>query len=856
MRLKIVTLALAGTSFAALALPAAAQDVGATPAGQEAQVTAASAPAASVQDNAATPAGSGQDSLAAQQPAATGQDRPAPSSQATDAGQSSGLGDIVVTARRRSESLQSVPVSVAVVNQAELNSRGNVTVQDLVQIVPGLQVSAGNNRSDADVTIRGQSRSPTTLAPAVITYFNEVALPKIAEGAFFDLANIQVLKGPQGTLFGRVTDGGAVLLAPEQPSGEFGGYVEGALGDYGLKRLQAAVTIPIVGDAVSLRLAGSLNRRDGYTYNLFNNTKMDNVHTDDFRASLLLKPFIGFENLTIFQYGQSNEDCCGSVVTGVNPSVLSGAYLTTMQNILAAQQARGPYIVNEGVPNFYRNGMYYTRNAKYLVNTTKLEVTDGLTIRNIFGFSYNKETTGTVLDGNTAATGGAIGVPGIPIPGNSRRQVSDELQLQGSLFDKRLTYTIGGYLEHQTTPGPTDSYIVQGAGAIQVSIVQYPRTTSRAVYGQVTYDLRDLLPGLKFDAGLRYTSDKADSRQAEYILIGAYPPLSSQIPTNGQCLSAAQLAVQFPNTIPKPACADYHTSSDATTYTLGLNYQIDSKRFIYATIRSGYRPGGINFAAGGSVGLTYGPEFATSRELGIKADWNIGGAKLRTNLTGFIDTTRELQQLVTSLAGTPTSGVVNGGTQIIKGLEFESELVPFQGLTLNFDWTHSLGRFRTSLFSSADIAAACPADPYVTAPAPNGIVCPLRQVNSLPKDVVSVAAHIRIPIDPALGKLTIGGNYYYTAKNSPGYVNTRHYATSFAPLGGFIPAYSLVNLEVSWENVGSLPVDLRLFVNNVTNKAYIQTISDYLDKGSLGIQAAYYGPPRMFGASIRYRFGK
>jgi iron complex outermembrane receptor protein len=765
----------------------------------------------------------------------------------------SALEEVIVTARRKSEDLQSVPVSVSVVSQDEIDRRGNVTVADLEQIVPGLQVSAGNARSDANITIRGQSQSPTTLAPAVITYFDEVALPRIAEGAFFDLENIQVLKGPQGTLFGRVTDGGAVLLTSKRPTDQFEGYADETVGDYGLDRFQGAVNLPL-GDKVSLRIATSIVRRDGYTRNLFNGTDMDNVNTDDARVSLLIKPTPELENYTIYAYGHSDENCCGSVVVGLNPLDMSPAYYAQELAIYNAQRARGPYVVDEGVAGYYRDGMYYTRNASWLVNRTTWSPGDQLSVKNIFGFTYDRELTGSVIDGATVPTGAAIGVPGVPIPSDYRDQVSDELQMQGAAFDSRLTYTAGLYWEHQYTPGPTDQYVDQLGGIVQVSLVQRVDTESRAAYGQLSYDLKDVLEGLKLDVGARYSADKVRSDQAEYILIGEYPVPPNNLPLGGQCLSAEELAADYPGAIPHPACGDYRESSHAPTYTLGLDYQINHDLFAYASLRRGYRPGGVNAGAGGSIGAEYGPEFDLSRELGIKADWHLGSMQGRTNLTGFWDTTDHLQQLVASFSGAPVSGVVNSGIAQVRGVEFESTLIPIRGVELRATWAYLDGYFERN-YSASAIDAACPANPYTTPPAANGILCPLLDISSMPRNVVSLAAHYTLPLVPSIGAVSLGGNWYSTTENAPGGIDSRQFPTTLAPLGGHVPGYNLLNLDASWNSILSRPLDIAATVTNVTNRAYIQSMSDYLDASSIGVEAAYYGPPRMFSVSFRYHFG-
>lgn len=172
--------------------------------------------------------------------------------------------DIIVTAQRVEQRLQDVPVSITVFNQTQLDSNNITNAKDIAQITPGLQV---NNRYGADSTnfgIRGFTQEQRTTA-TVGVYFADVVAPRgsgatfggdgAGPGSLYDLQNIQVLKGPQGTLFGRNSTGGAVLLVPKKPTDKFEGYVEGTVGDHSLWGLQAVVNLP-ASDSVRFRLGG------------------------------------------------------------------------------------------------------------------------------------------------------------------------------------------------------------------------------------------------------------------------------------------------------------------------------------------------------------------------------------------------------------------------------------------------------------------------------------------------------------------------------------------------------------------------------------------------------------------------
>ncbi len=183
--------------------------------------------------------------------------------------------DIIVTARRSEERLQDVPISITVLSEKSLANNNITSAKDIATYTPGLTT---NNRFGSDNTtwtIRGFAQEQRTTA-TVGTYFADVVAPRgsgatqggdgAGPGNLFDLANVQVLKGPQGTLQGRNSTGGAVLLVPKKPTDQFEGYVEGSAGDYNMYRVQAVVNIPLA-DTFRVRLGIDRNKRDGYLKN-------------------------------------------------------------------------------------------------------------------------------------------------------------------------------------------------------------------------------------------------------------------------------------------------------------------------------------------------------------------------------------------------------------------------------------------------------------------------------------------------------------------------------------------------------------------------------------------------------------
>ena len=281
--------------------------------------------------------------------------------------------EVVVTARRRPEDLEKVPVAVTALSGDTIRSQEIKTAIDLQNFAPSLSVSANLGSRDNDVyTIRGQSQPFGGADPGVQTYFAEVPFNSSGPGTYYDMANIQVLNGPQGTLFGRNTTGGAVLFEPQRPSDQFGGYIDTQLGDYGLREFDGAINVPIIGDKLMVRAAFDVENRDGFTQDtvitglgLPYNEEQDNVNYQAFRVGVTWRPFSHFENYAVFDYLHDSDNGTGAVLTGISPSTIGNlaaaftggpctvpptslicgeveGFQAEMANALAAQQAAGP----------------------------------------------------------------------------------------------------------------------------------------------------------------------------------------------------------------------------------------------------------------------------------------------------------------------------------------------------------------------------------------------------------------------------------------------------------------------------------------------------------------------------------
>src|ERR1700722_19129976 len=252
---------------------------------------------------------------------AAGVDSPAPDQAAsTHAPDSAELQEVVVTARRRDENLERVPVAVAVLNGAQLITEGVKTQTDLQTAVPGLSVRQTDQQNQFNYSIRGEGVDAfSNSRPAVLPYINDVQVSTNGASSLYDIDSVQVLKGPQGTLFGRNATGGAVLFNTAKPTDEFGGYATVRFGNYDLKEFQGAVNLPIVSDKVLLRLAGDIDDQAGYQRNIFNGTELGAVSRRSGRATLILRPNDQLENTTVYEYDSAGGNNVGLELYSVYP---------------------------------------------------------------------------------------------------------------------------------------------------------------------------------------------------------------------------------------------------------------------------------------------------------------------------------------------------------------------------------------------------------------------------------------------------------------------------------------------------------------------------------------------------------
>jgi len=731
---------------------------------------------------------------------------------------------IVVNARRREEDQQKVPAAVSALSGDDVRENRIETAADLQNFVPSLNVS-NYVTHDSTVVIRGMGPTGgfgTVIGgggTGVVSYFGD-AVANISERAlFYDLDSVQVIKGPQGTLFGKNTTGGVVLFAPRKPSDRFEGYAETMVGDYGQRAVTAAINLPLAKDVLSVRMAVKGYQQDGYTIDRgphFQGKDYDNQKYLTGRLSVEFRPTQSIQNYSVLYDFRSIENGPGYVLTAINPS---NPFNGLQAPFFASQQAAGVRSTSLSANEFDKRLDYGG------INTTKWSVSDNFIVKNIFSAQVQKWENAQDLDGTPFIITDLVAARGAPWHIETATY-SDEPQLQGTALNDDLTWTAGAYFDFSHNIGPQPYEVDVALGNF---IVLQPKATNyardHALYGQASYDLGNVdgsLRNLKFTAGYRYTWDSYGAGLALYS-----PSAGNACFTGPGTYSAATNYCLF---------ADDGKNSGAS-WTLGLDYQLSNRTLLYVRSGQGYIPGGFNPAIGYVPGgrstpqYRFAPEKNVDVELGVKSQFSLGGMKTLVDADVFHTDFTNIQRVVYELVsynglGIPSNFTANASESEIEGFEFQGSIIPTAGLEFGLNY-------------SFDFAHYTHIDPLA---APSLVGIPFA---NLPRQKANITAAYTLPLDKSLGSVRLSGALS---------VQSRYFDAPAVQTQDYIAGYSLLNARLSWDDIYGSSFDASLFVTNATNTTYRS--GQYGTYASDGRVISLYGAPRMYGLQLRYSFGR
>lgn len=608
---------------------------------------------------------------------------------ATSEQQGDGVTDIVVTAQRRSESIQDVPIAISAFSSDQLRAAGIASALDIGQLVPNLIVQNNTGIGSANAYfLRGLGNTETiaTFDPPVGTYVDDIYLSRQNANNLnlFDVERVEVLRGPQGTLFGRNTTGGAVNVILRQPGKELGGYIEGGYGAYNKKLVRGSIDVPLA-DSFQIKVSGYWQDDDGYT---INTTTRQRLNDDDGWGARLglhgeLSPNVRWSGS--YAYIQADgENILNFNCDPANPANCNGRFATTgLSEVPGAANFAGL-----GVRGRKANYGLGNRTATNLVTSNLgIDVAPDTTLSLITG--YVSQTQQYALDFYDGRSGPTVAAPLPVVRGYARGgftiindgkvdQFSQEVKLNGKFGGDLIDYVAGFYyLNERNTTDFADVFALSAATSLLLGD-RVLRNSTEAFAGYAQGDL-NITDKLKLTAGIRYTDETK-------TLSFSDQRATCQTPTApATCLFDANFVVPANGTtIPTAVAIPLRLNTKQWTPRFAINYNLNSDILLYASATRGFKSGGWN-ARGytPSAVLPFNPETVWSYEGGIKSEFF--DRRLRANITIYHADVSNLQ--------TP-SGIVNPATGAISfvtrnfadyqntGVEAEFTLVPTRGLNL------------------------------------------------------------------------------------------------------------------------------------------------------------------------------
>jgi iron complex outermembrane receptor protein len=725
--------------------------------------------------------------------------------QTTQSGDSTQLEEVVVTAEKREENVQKVAASVSVIDAANLEARGIVDLRGLSNLLPMAQLNMEGATTQIFIRGIGQTSDSDTNSPAVAANIDGIYTPRfVLSSSLFDVSQIEVLSGPQGTLYGRNAAGGAVNVTTKLPTDQFvdEGFVE--VGNYRTAHLFNALNVPVSND-LQLRLAVDSNNHDGYLTN-----GQDDLDTIAARLVALYKPQ---DDLSVVFRGEYQN------AAGNGSSSILAPLLNT-QNPWYQPSIPGEHFFNQ--ETVYKAGA----DIKYDLGGPQNITLTYMPAYIDYWFEFN------IPIGQPVQYFPNPGVPGNPLAGfyatlnvhDDAKQITNEFRVNGG--DHNLKWIFGLYqlyfgvsapglasfnIGNPTvfSGGPAQPYAFATGGGETYDIVT---DRSYAGFGEVTYSVLD---NLRLTGGLRYSYDDDSTHGVSQELI---PVAGIALPPSAYSLALSDHRVDWKG---------------------GVEFDLDATSMAYATVQTGFIDGGFNIDASTSSASTFKPETLLAYTAGIKNRFFDGALQL--NAEAFYYDYKDLQVSAFNVS-TGSNDQYNVPKSEIHGLQVDSIYRPFSRTTFDAN----VGLLRAVITSGV-----LPPIAVYSCGVPGAIPAYLCSPNSL----INYKGQT-LPNSPTVSA-SMGLTQQWDLPNG-GLIEGRaatHYEAStwalFEHLQGLEkPAYTKTDLSLSYH----LPNNgwrVGLWVKNVENTATRVTPAT---TNVYGLQTWFLDPPRTYGLRIDYKF--
>lgn len=759
----------------------------------------------------------------------------AQAAQTATGSQSSGISDIVVTAQRRQESVQKTALAIEVLSGDTIQQRGVLSASDLTKVATGIQASAGGFNQ---IYVRGVGDFGVTIAanPAVVTNLNGVPItrPQAIAGNFFDLERVEVLKGPQGTLYGRNATGGVINLIAARPKlGVTSGYVSGQYGNYNALQGEAAINLPI-GSNLAVRLSGQIGDRDGYltdgrdddkhqsvrfqTYfesgALSANLRASYLHLGGNGAGLAVVPTIPGESKFLGTISKASSDY---FIGLADANFAASGGTSPPSSILARQDTFDP---KQDVDSFAIDGQIdYDFGGATLTIIPAYRWTHA---KFGLGLSYFYTSGGNGTDGDR----------------------SDYYSLEARLGNSgdKLKWVVGvfGLKEDQSSDFFVDAGLIQ-----RIRIGSKLNTKAGAIFGEATYSLSD---ALRLTVGGRYTSDKREASDLRYVAV------SPTVTGNPPCLPDLGFPAGTECSVLPPGSFNSAKTFKRATWRAGMEYDIAPQSMFFANVATGFKAGGFNQAVdpeNTSRVLAFEPEKITAYTVGLRN--RFASNTIQFNVEGFYWDYKDLQlsQVIIDGFGNLAAATQNAGSARIYGFNVDAIIRPTSTTTIRGSIEYLNAKYKSFQYEQAEVlsppgSVGCPVSPSNLPAGPLGpfvsIDCSGYPLNRAPKWSGNVGISQILHLANG-GNFTFDGDLNFASKR---YVSNTYTANSLAKAYGILSASITYNGPNEQWSIGA-------FVRNITN-----TLA-YVGGGEQSPYVPQYltsavQPPRTYGIRARVNF--
>lgn len=728
--------------------------------------------------------------------------------------QAAGASDaIVVTARRTSENLQDVPIAVTALSGAQLEQRNVATLDEIAKFAPNIRfdgaaaLSGGNY--NATVFIRGVGQNDFAIFsdPGVGIYVDDVYYARSIGGVLdsIDIANVQILRGPQGTLFGRNTIGGAVLINTGAPELDvFEGRLEAVAGSFERADVKGYVNIPITEGVAALRIAAASINREGYVRRLFDGGTQGDRNADSARIRFLLTPNEALSFDLGADYTKARETAAPNDLLAVgNAPGITGIPFLNNYNLFVAP-SRGVVAPNGAPtlnPSFMTADPYSTWASGANINDL-----DSWGLRSLISYDFGAATLKSITAYRELKAFFHRDGDNTPFffreteNDEEQDQFSQEIQLAGAALGEQVKYVVGAYYFRENGSDIGAAFLADGLApplapppfSPAANLFNFTKNTSYAAYGELDWNFTD---SLSVTLGGRYSEDEKEFRIRDVRRRDNF---------------------EYVNLI-------VSDSWSAFTPRVGLNYQVTEDALLYASYARGYKQGGFNgrpLVSAAEV-TAYAPETISTYEIGAKTQWFDRAVTL--NVAAFYSDYEDIQLTVND---TPSNFVANAAQGTVEGAEAEVVVAP------------------TSWFS-ADLNVG-----YLEA-AYTEVGTGLGPTQTLPIRLTS--KFVKAPKWTASGGFNVshdlGNDSEITFRGDFAY-----YSSMFNDVGN-TPIirqgeYTLLNARLTWRPPGQ-HFDVAVFGTNLTDELYMMSGNA---SAAFGLAEAAYGPPRQWGVSVGYNF--